>query len=792
MRFILALALCALIVAAPSSARPPKKEGLTALQAVETARLMKNPEALGPGNTEGLVSLSPDRKRYVMRVVKGDATANGVWLELFAGDLATLDSAAAPVSIAKTLTSGLGTGGSVFGAVHDVDEYSSPIRWLDNDRIVFLASDAKGIRQLVQVNLASRALEFLTDHSTNVVTFDVAGDGSLFYSAQAASRAFDSEAAAKAGYTVSAGTDAAALFRRDLSGSNIFDNAWATQWFVKDGATKAVRQIKPLGRERESMYGNRVTWSPDGKLAIINAAPKTIPADWSLYKQRDASSRIAMARRDPDESLARTINQHFVVDVKTGAARPLWNAVAMVSLAQVAWSQDGKFVLLAPTFLPPAEDDSTLYSGDAAAVVDVATGKHARLPLKIEAPLGVAGLRWVDATHVEIQTRKGPMLTRNRFVKNGKDWVADGAPEPLTAGSAISMQLRQDLNTPPKLFAVDGATKQEKLVIDFNPGLADVALGRAEKVEGKLASGVPWQGLLLYPPDYDAKKRYPLVIQSVYGTRVDDTFTLYGLQFGGGLGPTPIATYPGRALAARGVLVLHLDVMMGQKFGGAEEAAIRQQGFEAAIAHLDALKLIDPAKVGIVGFSRNGFYVEYTLTHSSFPFAAAIAADNWDPSYVQQTLSGAYAGTVPTIGQEPFGPGLAAWLENSPGFNTDRIKSPLMMIDQSIGMFGVFLKWETFNRLRYLKKPVEFYVMPDAEAHGAHNTQNPAQVLALMNRSIDWFDFWLNGREDTTPAKAAQYAAWRNLRALQAEASKKPQPPLLEWKATPKAAPAAP
>lgn len=787
MRRLALVALCALLLVAPSSARSAKKEGLTALQAVETARLMKSPDAAGPGNTEGLVSLSPDGKRYVMRVVRGDAKANGVWIELFAGDLTTLESAAAPVSIVKMLSSGMGTGGSVFGAVHDADEYSSPIRWLDDDRILFLLSNAKGLRQLVSVRLASRALEFLTDHPTNVVSFDIAHDGSILYAAQAAPRAFDSEAAMKAGYVVPAGTDAAALFRRDLSGSNIYDNAWATQWFIKDGATRGVRQIKLLGREREPMYGNRATWSPNGKLALVNIAPNDYPADWSLYKQRDVSSRIAMARRDPSEPLARTVNQYFVVDVKTGDMRPLWNAVTMIGLSQAAWSPDSKFVLLAPTYLPPQHDNSTLYSGDAAAIVDVGTGKHAHLPLKIDNPLAVAGLRWVDATHVEVDTRAGPVLTRHRFVQKAKTWIVDGVPESLTAGSAISFQLRQDLNTPPKLFAVDGASKQERLVLDLNPGLASVALGRVEKVEGKLANGIPWAGLLFYPPGYEATKRYPLVVQSVYGSRFDDSFTLYGWQlFGGGLGPSPIATYPGRAMAARDVLVLHVDVMMGPKFGTTEEAPTRQQGFEAAIAHLDGLKLIDPTKVGIVGFSRNGYYVEHTLTHSAFPFAAAIAADNWDPSYIQQTLAGAYGGTVPTIGHEPFGAGLASWLQNAPGFSTERIKSPLMMIDQSIGMFGVFLKWETFNRLRYLRKPVEFYVMPDAEAHGAHNTQNPAQILALMNRSIDWFDFWLNDREDASPAKADQYAAWRKLRVQQLEESKKPRPPLLEWKATPK------
>lgn len=784
-RTLAVTALCALILVAPTSARPPKKEGLTALQAVETARLMKNPEALGPGNTEGLVSLSPDRKRYVMRVVKGDAKANGVWIEFFAGDLLSLDTAAAPVPIVKTFSSGLGTGGNVFGAIHDVEEYSTPLRWLDNDRFVFLSSTKQGVRQVASISLTTRALEFLTDHPTNVVSFDIAAGGSIFYSAQASPRAFDTKAALKAGYTVPTTTDAMALFRGDLSGSNIFENAWATQWFVKD-VGGAIRQIKLFGRDRESMYGYRVSWSPDGKSAILSAEPNAVPADWALYKQREMAARVAsLLRANSGDSLARTVNQHLVVDAATGAARPLWNAATMIGMSQVVWSPDAKSVLIAPAFLPPNEDDSTLFSGDAAAIVDVATGKHVRLPIKMENPLGVAGLRWIDATHAEIDTRKGPLLTRTRFKKEGKAWVADGAPEPLTAGSAISLQLRQDMNTPPKLFAVDGATKDEKLVLDFNPALAAVALGKADKVESKTASGLAWSGMLFYPPGYDAKKRYPLLIQSVYGTRVENAFTLYGLHYNNGLGPTPIAMYPGRALAARGVLVLNFD-MANLKMGTPEEGAARQQGFEAAIAHLDGLKLIDPAKVGIIGFSRNGFYVEYTLTHSAFPFAAAISADNWDPSYIQQTLTGTYASALGPIGSEPFGAGLAAWLQTSPGFNTERIKAPLMMVDQSIGLYGVFSKWETFNRLRYLKRPVEFYVMPDAEAHGSHNTQNPAQVLALMNRSIDWFDFWLNGREDKDPAKAAQYAEWRKLRALQSESLKTPRPPLLEWKATPK------
>jgi hypothetical protein len=38
---------------------------------------------------------------------------------------------------------------------------------------------------------------------------------------------------------------------------------------------------------------------------------------------------------------------------------------------------------------------------------------------------------------------------------------------------------------------------------------------------------------------------------------------------------------------------------------------------------------------------------------------------------------------------------------------------------------------------------------------------------------VDWFDFWLNGREDPQPANAAQYARWRELRKMRDENEKK-------------------
>jgi dipeptidyl aminopeptidase/acylaminoacyl peptidase len=270
-------------------------------------------------------------------------------------------------------------------------------------------------------------------------------------------------------------------------------------------------------------------------------------------------------------------------------------------------------------------------------------------------------------------------------------------------------------------------------------------------------------GLLFYPPGYRAGQLYPLVIQSVYGSVPSEEFTLYGYQQDAGLGPTLIAPYPGRLLAARGILVLHMDVTMGTQFGTPTEPEVRQRAFEAAAQQLVQAGLVDQQRIGLLGFSRNGYYVEHTLAHSAFPFAAALSADNWDPSYMAYTLAGFGEPAVDIHGAGPFGAGLAKWIERAPGFNAERVRTPLLSIVQSTGILDVLLKWELFSRLRHLGKAVELYVMPDA-MYGAHCTQNPRQILAVQQRSIDWFDFWLNGRENADESKARQYERWRVLR----------------------------
>jgi dipeptidyl aminopeptidase/acylaminoacyl peptidase len=196
------------------------------------------------------------------------------------------------------------------------------------------------------------------------------------------------------------------------------------------------------------------------------------------------------------------------------------------------------------------------------------------------------------------------------------------------------------------------------------------------------------------------------------------------------------------------------------------EAEMYMAGYEAAVETLTASKLVDRDKIGLAGFSRTGWYVEYALTHSKMHYAAAVVCSNTDPSYMWSAALGWSAEASEDIGEIPFGDGLRVWLERSPGFNADKIHTPLQLQSDGYGLPSIAMYWEMFSRLRYLRRPVELYMVPDVE-HGSHAMQNPGQLLASQQRAVDWFDFWLNGHENQTPMDPNQYPAWRKLRTLQ-------------------------
>jgi len=67
-----------------------------------------------------------------------------------------------------------------------------------------------------------------------------------------------------------------------------------------------------------------------------------------------------------------------------------------------------------------------------------------------------------------------------------------------------------------------------------------------------------------------------------------------------------------------------------------------------------------------------------------------------------------------------------------------------------------------FTALRRHDAPVEFVLYPNE----SHTLGKPRHRYSSMERNLDWFNFWLQDRQDDDPAKRGQYARWRQLRRL--------------------------
>jgi hypothetical protein len=753
-------ATCALLMGMATFADTPnQKRELTPEDAMATVRVIENQLALGERVDSGVTS--PDGKHYLLRLIRGDSERNGVWMDLVTGSLDSLESAARAKPCAHLFSTGLGSLQTEHGA--DADPVpNNLIHWINESQVAFLWTDANGIRQVMSVDMTTCRSRFVTQSATDVFSFMFAPDGSLLFDAQVPRALGASQHLWKQGFTIQDASDGWSILKGQIDGADansVFDNTW----FIR--SKDATRSVDIAGQRTDRTNPNYrdLFLSRSGRLALIDVGIAGIPKGWEQYTNSTLQSLLEFDQSVP----GRLPLRYALIDLKTGTSRTLWDAPRAFR-GQAAWSPSSESLLLAPTFLPLSSSEPLGRSGNAVAELDVRSGQYRILPVDLTSRT-VTSTEWLSPTLIEIHSTnelaQDPRV--ERLVREDDHWRLATPSDPIPPAPAdIYLETRQSIIRPPQVFAVQSSTGQSRLILDPNPNLLDeFKLGRVERLAGTLQNGKQWIAQLIYPADYTPGKRYPLVIQSYYGHPFGpEDFSLDGTwgTLGMGLGPSMYAAYPGQLLATRNIAVLTLEVLHFSPGAGQDDDY--QLAFETLAEQLIESGIADPLRVALAGFSRNGHWVEFTLAHSAFPFAAAIAADNYEPSYFASALLNWPNGDAQMNGGPAFGEGLQKWLARAVGFNAEHIHTPLYMIGQCGGTEMIIGEWEIFSRLRYLKKPVEMYMMPEANSHPAHLPQNPRQILEIQTHALDWLSFWLTGREDRNPEEQDQYRRWRAFR----------------------------
>lgn len=341
----------------------------------------------------------------------------------------------------------------------------------------------------------------------------------------------------------------------------------------------------------------------------------------------------------------------------------------------------------------------------------------------------------------------------------------------------IELRSQETNVSPPRLVVFDKATGRKSTLLDPNAWVLTRDLGVSERLRWKSRDGSIWHGVLYLPSRRTPGKRLPLVIQN-HG--FSSGFSLTGRA----------RNFAGRALTALDIAVVQLLENEGDGNLAKENKRI-EDGYEALFAILENRGLIDTSKIALQGWSRSGPQIQHLLTQTERPYAAAAFTDSGSFGWTMYTTRPNYSFASGFFGGNGFGPGLKGWLDNSPTFNLDRVRAPILMWEAhdvpesgalTVGQFDLKIG------LDRLDLPNEHWLIPN----GGHDLMPIKKRLFGVQLLTDWYRYWLKDEErkntvwwngETEATLRKQYERWRLLRAKRDVALKKPRRPLLDWTA---------
>jgi dipeptidyl aminopeptidase/acylaminoacyl peptidase len=326
-------------------------------------------------------------------------------------------------------------------------------------------------------------------------------------------------------------------------------------------------------------------------------------------------------------------------------------------------------------------------------------------------------------------------------------WNPDSGEKPIVYGDSYIDQLtytsekqnlffrEQKFDLSPRLMV---SKKDSNPVCFFqsNPQQQKYHWGRSELIEYENSRGTKMKGVLRYPANYDARKKYPMIVH-VYQRQNEQhhKFVIPTSQMEDEDNDT--------FWTAQGYFVLLPDIVVEYDTLGysAVDCVL------AAVRNVLAKEIAKPDKIGLMGHSFGGYEASFIITQTNL-FAAAIAsAGSTDLTSFYFTLAKnfsypnmyRFASGQWKINQTPFeAPEL--YRSNSPITYANKVNTPLLLwtgkedfnVDPHQSM-------EFYFALRSLGKKCIMLLYPE-EGHGI---SKPANQKDMTERIKQWFAYYL-------------------------------------------------
>ncbi len=293
-------------------------------------------------------------------------------------------------------------------------------------------------------------------------------------------------------------------------------------------------------------------------------------------------------------------------------------------------------------------------------------------------------------------------------------------------------------NQSPNYFTAGADLKNAQKASDTNPFAAQAPWGKAELVDYKNSHGERLQGALYYPANYEAGKKYPMIVQ---------IYEIMSTQLHNWTAPSERATYNATVWTQNGYFVYRPDIVFRPREPGLSALDCVTSGVKKVLES----GMIDAKRVGLVGHSWGGYETTFLLTQTNL-FAAGVAGGsltNLASSYGEiYWNSGGPETNHVEVGQErmevPLYEDPQAYIRNSAVYFANKLSAPLLL---SVGDHDGASDWhqdiELYNSARRAGKPVVMLVY-EGENHAVAQKANQLDYHRRINA---WFDHYLKGDE---------------------------------------------
>jgi len=282
-------------------------------------------------------------------------------------------------------------------------------------------------------------------------------------------------------------------------------------------------------------------------------------------------------------------------------------------------------------------------------------------------------------------------------------------------------------------FAVDQPRAARRLT-NANAGLlAARAMGKVEEIRWKSFDGKPMQGWLVFPPGFDANRKYPLFLDIHGGPH-----QMYGVEF----------THQMHVFAGRGFVVFYSNPRgstgYGEEFGNVIHAKYPGDDFKDLMTGVDAViakGFIDPGKLFVTGGSGGGLLTAWTVTQTN-RFAAAVSqypVTNW----ITQTGSSDIGLTMMRWLKATPWDNPQQYIDRSPLFQAHKVTTPTMVLTGEEDWRTPIGQSEEFYFALKARKVDTVLVRIPKEPHGIRGGY-PSHRIAKLEHILGWFERYLS------------------------------------------------